>query len=257
MSSRRRKLESAIVAIQRQHGAQAIRRGTERPPAPPTSISTSFPELDALTGCKGIPIAHMSLLSGRSTSGKLTLAYKLLANAQARSSSMVALVDLGQHADPDYLQRCGIDLARLLLVRPVVNERAVHLILDLARSRQTSFVVLDNWSELLHERNTRQALLNGVRRLPPLLRAANCGVVFIDEINPPWKRWLWRDGRAELYRQMAVHIELQREQWLTFHDHFSGYRAQATLHRSRWSPNGGKTAIEILFNGTVRAAPTW
>lgn len=257
MSTRRRKLESAVVAIQRQHGAQAIRRGTERPPASPAAISTSFPQLDVLTGCKGIPLGHMSLLSGRSTSGKVTLAYKLLANAQAKSSGTVALVDLGKHADPDYLQRCGIDLARLLLVRPTVNERAVHLMLDLARSRQTAFVVVDNWSEMVDDRDTRQALLNGVRRLPPLLRAANCGVVFIDEINPPWKRWLWRDGRAELYRQMAVHLELQREQWLTHNDHFSGYRAQVTLQRSRWSPSGGKVAIEILFNGTVRAAPTW
>lgn len=257
MSTRRRKLESAVVAIQRQHGAQAIRRGTERPPAPPTAISTSFLQLDALTGCKGIPLGNMSLLSGRSTSGKVTLAYKLLANAQTKTSGTVALVDLGQHADPDYLQRCGIDLARLLLVRPTVNERAVHLILDLARSRQTTFVVVDNWSELLDERGARHALINGVRRLPPLLRAANCGVVFIDEINAPWKRWLWRDGRAELYRQMAVHLELRREQWLAYNDHLDGYRAQVTLHRSRWSPTGGTVAIEILFNGTVRAAPTW
>lgn len=257
MCSRRRKLESAVVAIQRQHGAQAIRRGTERPPAPPAAISTSFAQLDTLTGCKGVPLAHMSLLSGRSTSGKLTLAYKLLANAQAKISGTVALVDLGQQADPDYLQRCGIDLARLLLVRPAANERAVHLILDIARSRQTSFVVVDNWAELLNDRAARQALINGVRRLPPLLRAANCGVVFIDEINPPWKRWLWRDGRAELYRQMAVHLELRHEQWLTYHDHLNGYRAQAILHRSRWAAQWGSAAIEILFNGTVRAAPTW
>jgi hypothetical protein len=256
MSNRRRKLESAVVAIQRQHGAQAIRRGADRPPAPPMSISTSFPQVDELTGCKGIPLGNKSLLSGPSTSGKVTLAYKLLANAQARNTNTVALVDLGQHADPDYLQRCGIDLSRLLLVRPAINERAIHLILDLARSRQTSLVVVDSWSELLDDRDTRLALGNGVRRLPPLLRAANCGVVFIDEINPLWKRWLWRDGRAELYRQMAVHIELQREQWLAYNDHLNGYRAQVALHRSRWAPNGGKVAIEILFNGTVRAAST-
>lgn len=257
MSSRRRKLESAIVAIQRQHGEQAIRRGTERPPAPPKAISTSFPQLDALTGCKGIPLAHMSLLSGRSASGKLTLAYKLIANAQAKTSGAVTLVDLGQQADPDYLQRCGVDLARLLLVRPAVNERAVHLILDLARSRQTSFVVVDNWSDLLEERDTRQALLNAARRLPPMLRAANCGVVFIDEINPPWKRWLWRDGRAELYRQVAVHLELRHEQWLVYNEHLTGYRAQAILHRSRWAAQWDSVAIEILFNGTVTAASTW
>jgi hypothetical protein len=257
MSNRRNKIESTVAGIQRQHGAQAIRRGVEKPPAPPASISTGFSQLDALTGCKGIPLAYMSLLSGPPTSGKLTLAYKLLTNAQVKNNNTVTLVDLGQYADPDYLQRCGIDLKRLFLVRPPVNERVIHLILDLVRSRQTSLVIVDNWSELWNDKNIRQALSKGVRRLPPLLRAANCGLVFIDEANPPWKQWLQRDGRPELYQQMAIHIELQREQWLTYNDHLSGYRAKATLHRSRWSPNGGRVTIEILFNGTVRAASSW
>ena len=236
--------------------------GWNRAFQPPSVISTSFPPLDTLTGCNGVPLGVMTLLSGRSTSGKVTMAYKLLANAQAKTGlstlpTTVALVDMTQTADPDYLARCGVDLERLLLVRPATNERAVHLILDLARSRQVNLVVVDSLADLVRDRPARQTLMGSLRRLPPMLRTANCGLVWIDEVNPPWLRWLWRDGRSDLYRQMALHIELQREQWLAHDEHLLGYCAQANVTRSRWSPRGGKTAIEIRFNGTVQARTTW
>ena len=46
------------------------------------SESTSFPALDAITGCQGVPLGDITLFSGRTTSGKLTLAYKTLMNAR-------------------------------------------------------------------------------------------------------------------------------------------------------------------------------
>ena len=148
MASRKRRLESTVTAIQRQHGAQALRRGLERAPKPPLAVSS--------TRCphrlQRRPLGVMSLLSGRSTSGKVTLAYKLLANAQASGGApapTAVLVDMTQTADPDYLTRCGINLDRLLLVRPATNERAVHLILDLARSRQVNLVVVDSLADLV------------------------------------------------------------------------------------------------------------
>jgi RecA/RadA recombinase len=260
MASRNRTLDSAVAALQRRYGTQAIRRGIERASKPPLAVSTGFPHLDALTGCNGVPLGALTLLSGRATSGKLTLAYKLLAHAQARfgqAAGVVALVDMHQTADPDYLVRCGVDLARLLLVRPATNARAVHLIVDLARSRQATLVVVDSLAELLNERATRQTLTGHLRRLPPLVRAANCGLVLIDEQRPLWLRRLADGARRDLYRQMALHLELTRDQWLTRGEQVTGYRAQAEVVHSRWSPSGGKTAIAIVFNGTVYAATTW
>jgi RecA/RadA recombinase len=67
----------------------------------------------------------MTLLSGRTTSGKLTVAYKVLASAQRSPHGAVAytvaLFDLTRTADPDYLARCGVDLDALLVARPVAS----------------------------------------------------------------------------------------------------------------------------------------
>ena len=78
------------------------------------------------------------MLSGRTTSGKLTVAYKLLANAQrdfyGHTAHTVALLDLSRTADPDYMARCGIDLDALLVGRPQAGPEAVYLLGDLLQT---------------------------------------------------------------------------------------------------------------------------
>lgn len=45
-------------------------------------LSTGFSTLDTLSGCGGVPLGHMTLLSGAYTSGVETVAYKTIAAAQ-------------------------------------------------------------------------------------------------------------------------------------------------------------------------------
>lgn len=270
MARSKRQLEATVLAVQSRYGTQALRRGTAttRLEVPP-HISTGFAQLDALTGCGGVPLGALTLLSGRSTSGKLTLAYKLLAQAQ-RPQHTVALLDLTQSADPDYLQRCGVELTRLVVVRPALDGKLLHLMLDLARSRQVRLLVVDGLSELTQTRELRRALPATLRRLPPLLRAAGCGVVLLDEPSPPWQRWLRLDAHAPARLQTALHLELQRERWLHGQgfpgplrnvegqgEMLTGYAARAQLLHSRWAAAGRSATIELVFNGTVRERATW
>lgn len=152
---KRRRLDSAIVAVQQRHGSQALRRGEDMAQQPLIPhISTGFAALDAITGCQGIPLGAVTLLSGRTTSGKLTVAYKLLANAQrdfyGHTAHTVALIDLSRTADPDYMARCrGIDLDAMLVGRPQAGPEAVYLLGDSAAdARQLRAVVVDSLADL-------------------------------------------------------------------------------------------------------------
>jgi RecA/RadA recombinase len=136
-TGKRRQLQSTVAALQRRYGAQAIRPASDLPtPAPPPAITTGFAQLDALTGCRGIPLGALTLLSGCTTSGKTTLAFKTLAHAQqpepasARRTALhnVARLDLNHTCDPDYLARCGVDLAHLLIVLPLPDLEPVGYI---------------------------------------------------------------------------------------------------------------------------------
>ncbi len=65
----------------------------------------------------GLPKGKLVELVGRRSSGRHSLALAALASATS-AGEPAALVDLGDHLDPEAAGRAGIDLARLLWVRP-------------------------------------------------------------------------------------------------------------------------------------------
>jgi RecA/RadA recombinase len=297
---KRRRLESTVAAIQLQHGPRALRPAGELRTTVPPHIATGFPALDAATGCGGLPMGALTLFSGHSTSGKFTVACKALANAQlslhtgAQGSASsyspfsptrtplatVALLDLTQTADPDYLRRCGVHLSHLLIVRPEQEADGLPLLLDIVQSGQVRLLVVDGTAELAAARaaeGRRQTppgeqeqrapgappraagptLAAAAGRLRQLARSTNTAVLFIDEPASPWQRWLGRDPAAPLRSQVALHIEMRRERWLRREGQLAGYGARAQILRSQWRSDTPSADLEITFNGTVYARPTW
>lgn len=257
---KRKRLESAVAALQRRYGPRALYQGVALPAQPlPPAIATGFPQLDALTGCQGIPLRALTLLSGKMTSGKLTIAYKLLASAQSQPDGIAALLDLNHSADPDYLHRCGINLEQLFLVRPTPTTQLVQLLIDLIATNQLRLLVVDTLADLLAHPDHAAQLQAQQARLLTALHAANCALLIIDEYLPLWQRWF--TATWPLHQAAALHIELRREQWLPSDHHsdhkLAGYCAQARLLKSRWSRPGRTATIAITFNGAVRAQPTW
>jgi len=261
-TTKKRRLDNAIAAIHERYGPQALRTGAApRPAATIPHIATGFAALDAITGCQGLPLGQITLLSGPTTSGKLTVAYKVLTSAQRSLHGgvayNVALFDLTRTADPDYLVRCGVDLGALLVVRPALQPRAVDLLGNLVRKHQLRAVVVDSLTEWQANDAVRRHLYASLGRLQSQLRSAQCALVFLDDPSPPWRRWFYLDQSGRVRWHAALHIEMRREQWLTEHGVLKGYRAQARLLKSRWTTGLPRAPVEIRFNGTVQAASTW
>ncbi|MEP6802260.1 MAG: hypothetical protein ABJC07_10005 [Acidobacteriota bacterium] len=84
------------------------------PPLPGSPANASAP-IERLLG--GLPKGKLVELVGRRSSGRHSLALAALASATSAGEA-AALVDLGDHLDPEAAERAGIDLARLLWVRP-------------------------------------------------------------------------------------------------------------------------------------------
>ena len=268
MRSRSHRLEKAIDTLQARYGPRAVQPAAALPSTPPRHVSTGFSQLDAITGCGGVPLGAISLFTGPTTSGKLTLAYKVLANAQQSSLRQshltatalqrkqgVAILDLTYSADPDYLVRCGADLAHLLFARAPAPAQAVDAIFDLARSR-LRLLLVDGLPELLRDRTAARYFDAALPQLKLALTPLPCAVIFLDEVRPPWLRWLKLNSSA-IAHCAALHVDLKREQWVKYDERLAGYRAQAQVVKSRWARAGQIAPVEILFNGTVKARETW
>jgi hypothetical protein len=112
----------AIESIRRSGSPLAARVRTVRDlaaaaaPVEPAAWSAALPELARLYPA-GLPKGELVELVGRRSAGRFGATLQLLAAATAAGES-AALVDLGDALDPQESARHGVDLARLLWVRP-------------------------------------------------------------------------------------------------------------------------------------------
>lgn len=83
---------------------------------PDESLSTAVPVLDGLLA-GGLPRGRLVELVGRRSSGRFSTVLSILAAATG-SGEAAALVDLGNALDPQVAAATGVELERLLWVRP-------------------------------------------------------------------------------------------------------------------------------------------
>ena len=251
---KRAKFEQTVAGLQGKYGAHVVHQGQAANNVIPPHLATGFTDLDAMTGCGGIPVGHISLLTGKTTSGKLTLAYKLLEQAQGvgRHKQDVAILDLTQLSDWDYIARCGVDMGHLRIIRPPQADKAIALISDLLRGYGLRVLLIDGLGNLLVNKNIAHAFDSALPQINVQLKAARCALVCLDEPQPPWLRWL-KIGSGAIAHYASIHLDLKREQWLMRKRNVVGYVARAHLIKSRWARSTQNCEVAITFNGTVTA----
>jgi len=94
-------------------GAELMARKTNGRPSP---LPTAIEPLDRLL-VGGLPRGSLIEMIGRNTSGRFSLVLSTLA-ATTASGEVAALIDLGDSLDPENASRLGVDLDRLLWLRP-------------------------------------------------------------------------------------------------------------------------------------------
>jgi hypothetical protein len=120
-----RQLRAALdpaIARKVRSGAELLRsiaNTTERTSVIPTTLAT----LDALLG-GGLQRGKLVELVARRASGRFSIVLSALAAATTMGEA-AALVDLGDHFDPQLAEANGVDLRRLLWVRPRTVKDAV------------------------------------------------------------------------------------------------------------------------------------
>jgi recombination protein RecA len=248
---KKRRLDAAVLAIQRRWGSKALRRGQATTTASIPHIPTGFPTLDKALGIGGIPRSRITEMLGAPTSGMATLALKVLANAQARGD-IATYIDLSYTFDPDYASRCGVNSNKLLLVRPHSGVEALEILYSLIASRGTGVLVFNSTSHLITESHGPQALSTALRRLTGGLAQAPCALVFLTSLHFGDAVSLdnYPSGFA-LPHYAAVRLLIEKEQWIKKRRDVRGYRARVTVIKNKLGSSGKSASIAITFNGVV------
>jgi recombination protein RecA len=140
-------LEAAVTQIERQFGAGSLMRLGDRSAIPIEAISTGALSLDLALGIGGVPRGRIVEIFGPESSGKTTLVYHILAEAQARGG-VCAFVDTEHAIDPIYARRIGVDTDELLVSQPDYGEQALEIVDLLVRSGAVDIVAIDSVAAL-------------------------------------------------------------------------------------------------------------
>ena len=141
-------LQSALTQIERQFGAGSIMKmGDDAAAVRVQAVPTGALSLDLALGVGGLPRGRIIEIFGPESSGKTTLVYHVIAEAQARGG-ICAFIDAEHAMDPAYCKRIGVDVDELLVSQPDHGEQALEIADLLIRSGAIDLVAIDSVAAL-------------------------------------------------------------------------------------------------------------
>jgi recombination protein RecA len=141
-------LSGALTQIERTFGKGSIMRmGDEDAAVRVAAIPTGALSLDLALGVGGVPRGRIVEVFGPESSGKTTLLYHLLAEAQ-KVGGICAFIDAEHAMDPAYAKRIGVDVDELLVSQPDHGEQALEIADLLIRSGAIDVVAIDSVAAL-------------------------------------------------------------------------------------------------------------
>jgi recombination protein RecA len=141
-------LKGALTQIERAYGKGAVMRmGDENARVRVAAIPTGALSLDLALGIGGVPRGRIVEIFGPESSGKTTLVYHILAEAQ-RLGGVCAFIDAEHAMDPLYAKEIGVDIDELLVSQPDYGEQALEIADLLVRSDAVDVVAIDSVAAL-------------------------------------------------------------------------------------------------------------
>jgi recombination protein RecA len=144
---REQALDLALGQIERQYGKGSVMRMNDQAQASVGAVSTGSLSLDLALGVGGLPRGRIVEIFGPESSGKTTLVYHVIAEAQRRGG-ICAFVDAEHAMDPQYARRIGVNIEDLLVSQPDHGEQALEIAELLVRSGALDIVAVDSVAAL-------------------------------------------------------------------------------------------------------------
>jgi recombination protein RecA len=140
-------LQQAVTQIEREFGQGLLMKLGDDMRIEVDAIPTGALSLDLALGVGGVPRGRIVEIFGPESSGKTTLIYHIIAEAQARGG-VCAFVDAEHAIDPIYARKIGLDTEELLVSQPDYGEQALEIVDVLVRSGAVDIVAVDSVAAL-------------------------------------------------------------------------------------------------------------
>src|SRR3954447_9257791 len=202
-------------------------------------VPTGFAALDGVLGTAGLPRTATVALRGQPSSGRTTVALRVVAEAQA-GGAIAAWLDLARAFDPVEAGTRGVRPEWLVVLTPHDLEEALAIAGSLLAARTVDLLVVDL-------PDGRDPAVAGKRvgdrlgRLAALARRAGTLLLVLEPVP------LGRTLAAAVAQASGLRLELRRTGWIRLGRDVVGQRSAVEVARNRYGPPGRRAELEIRY----------